>query len=113
LSPDGTLAAVSSASFVPLPTTAISTSIYQNGTLVTSLSGWKVGWLDDVRLLVNSYSMPNTNCTGAKHLWADGETALDAEYSGIARGSGRHHRSDVFAGIERDFAFIARFSSPE
>jgi hypothetical protein len=62
LSPDGTLAAVASESISAMnasiqwvyinPTTAI----YQNGTLQTTLAGYPVGWLDDSRLLVNSYS---------------------------------------------------------
>jgi hypothetical protein len=65
LSPDGTLAAVSSASPADLPK-VISTSIYQNGTLVTTLSGWAVGWLDNGRLLVNNYAAPpNTTYSGA------------------------------------------------
>jgi hypothetical protein len=46
LSPDGTLIAFSDAT--------PATSIYQNGTLTTSLSGLAVGWLDDSRVLVDS-----------------------------------------------------------
>ena len=47
LSPDGTLVAVSSGSPDSNSGGAITTNIYQNGTLVTSLSGWAVGWLDN------------------------------------------------------------------
>jgi hypothetical protein len=32
------------------------TGIYQNGTLLTTLQGYPVAWLDDSRLFVNSYS---------------------------------------------------------
>ena len=56
LSPDGTLVAVSSGSPDSNSGGAITTNIYQNGTIVTSLSGWAVGWLDNSRLLVNNYS---------------------------------------------------------
>lgn len=50
LSPDGTLVAFTGTP----PANGPATSIYQNGTLTTSLSGWSVGWLDDTRLLVNN-----------------------------------------------------------
>ena len=50
LSPDGTLAAVSTA-LTPM----VTTNIYQNGKLVTTVPGWAVDWLDNGRLLVNNY----------------------------------------------------------
>jgi hypothetical protein len=61
LSPDGTLAAVSSESLAAIFNSITifveaTTSIFQNGTLVTTLSGYPVGWLDNGRLLVNNYN---------------------------------------------------------
>jgi hypothetical protein len=57
LSPDGTLVAVASYSLEnDSGTQPMSASIYQNGTLLTSLSGWPVGWLDNGRLLINDYA---------------------------------------------------------
>jgi hypothetical protein len=52
-SPDGTLIAASNAS-APIPTAAA--NIYQNGTLVGAVSGAPVGWIDNNRLLVDSYA---------------------------------------------------------
>jgi hypothetical protein len=63
VSPDGTLAAVAGESLTTMyyeieytdyfaPTTAIS----RNGTLLATLSGYPVAWLDDSRLLVNNYA---------------------------------------------------------
>jgi hypothetical protein len=52
LSPDGTLVA---ASTQPMPVAAV-TDIYKNGTLVTTVPGWAVGWLDNGRLLDNQYT---------------------------------------------------------
>ena len=51
LSADGTLIAA------PVGQSLFSagTNIYNNGTLSTSVSGWAVGWLDNARLLVNTY----------------------------------------------------------
>ncbi len=50
LSPDGTLIAAST-----ILTPAASTNIYKNGTLVTAVPGWAVGWLDNARLLAITY----------------------------------------------------------
>src|SRR5262249_21029858 len=52
LSPDGTLIAVSDSG----PGVSASTRILKNGTLVTAVAGWAVGWIDDNRLLTNSYT---------------------------------------------------------
>jgi Putative Ig domain len=77
VSPDGTLAAVASESlgtmnyevmdsqnFIP-PTSAIS----RNGALLATVPGYPVAWLDDSRLLVNSYApildMTEVSYTGA------------------------------------------------
>jgi len=59
LSPDGTWVAVSSA----LPTTIginqyPTTNLYHNGSLVSAVEGWVVGWLDESHVLVNNYSPP-------------------------------------------------------
>jgi hypothetical protein len=51
LSPDATLIAVSSGPNNPNSTT----SIYKNGTLVTAVPGFGIGWIDNDRLLVNNY----------------------------------------------------------
>jgi hypothetical protein len=54
LSPDGTLVAASTQRFSsPNPTT----SIYQNGTFVTTVPGWIVGWLDNSTFLVDNYQV--------------------------------------------------------
>jgi hypothetical protein len=50
ISPDGTLIAAST-DLSP----AASTNIYKNGTLVTAVPGWAVGWLDNGRLLAITY----------------------------------------------------------
>jgi hypothetical protein len=52
LSPDGTLIAASSGA----ATVNTTTNIYKNGVLVTAVPGWVVGWLDNSRLLVNTYA---------------------------------------------------------
>jgi hypothetical protein len=65
LSPDGTLVAVSSAAPDNSAGTATTTSIYRNGTLLTTLSGWAVGWLDNARLLVNNYGPESYPYLGA------------------------------------------------
>ena len=52
LSPDGTNLAASS-----LKSETSGTNLYSNGTLVTAVPGWVVGWLDDSRILVNSYTL--------------------------------------------------------
>jgi hypothetical protein len=49
LSPDGTLVAASQ------PQTFGPTDLYKNGTFVTTVPGWAVGWLDNGRLLTNQY----------------------------------------------------------
>lgn len=63
LSPDGTLVAVSNEPAQTGAGAPTATSIYLNGTLLTSLSGWAVGWIDNGRLLVNHYN-PNTGGNG-------------------------------------------------
>lgn len=50
ISPGGTKVAVSS-----LKSANTGTHIYNNGTLLTAVPGWAVGWLDDSRILVNNY----------------------------------------------------------
>ena len=52
LSPDGTLIAVTTDA--PSPTSV--TNIFQNGTLVTAVAGYPVGWIDNNRLLVDQYT---------------------------------------------------------
>jgi hypothetical protein len=57
LSPDGTLVAASTA--LPNNITVNSppvTNIYLNGTLSTAVSGWAVGWLDNQRVLVQTFA---------------------------------------------------------
>jgi hypothetical protein len=54
LSPDGTKVAVSNNK-----SATSGTDLYSNGTLVTAVLGWVVGWLDDSRILVNSYTLDN------------------------------------------------------
>ena len=50
-SPDGTL--IAAATGLQAPGTA--TNIYHNYTLTTAVSGWPVGWIDNSRLLTNTY----------------------------------------------------------
>lgn len=57
LSPAGSLIAVSDGPAFS-PTTG--TKMLKNGTLVTAVTGWAVGWLDDNRLLVNTYKVRAT-----------------------------------------------------
>jgi hypothetical protein len=62
LSPDGTLIALHT-----MGTTAPSskgTNIYKNGTLVTAVPGWSIGWLDNGRLLAVTNDSSN-NYTGS------------------------------------------------
>jgi len=56
LSPDGTLIAVSET--LPKSNSAIlpTTQIVQNGTLVTAVPGWAVGWLDNSRFIANIWT---------------------------------------------------------
>lgn len=56
LSSDGTKVAVSNSK-----STASATNLYNRGTLVTAVPGWAVGWLDDSRILVNSYTLTHTS----------------------------------------------------
>jgi hypothetical protein len=59
LSPSGTLLAnspVGDPYYTPTPDNAnFGANIYQSGTLLTAVSGWPVGWIDDTHLLVNTY----------------------------------------------------------
>jgi len=50
-SPDATLMAVAEGLQAP----GTGTNIYQNFTLTTAVSGWPVGWIDNSRLLTNTY----------------------------------------------------------
>lgn len=50
LSPDGTLAATSG-----VASTTVTTNIYKNGTLATTVPGQVVGWLDNTQLVVGNY----------------------------------------------------------
>jgi hypothetical protein len=54
LSPDGTLIAVSNGT----PSFLSATIIYKNGTLLTAVPGFAIGWIDNNRILVNSYTSP-------------------------------------------------------
>ncbi len=65
LSPDGTLIAAST----PIVTgggysSSVTTSIYKNGTLVATVNGFVVGWIDNSRLMVNTFDSSG-NYTGA------------------------------------------------
>jgi len=55
ISPDGTLIAISTN---PLSAGNPGTNILRNGSLVTALSGFPVGWIDNGHLLVDTYSIP-------------------------------------------------------
>jgi len=58
LSPDGTVFATSTTvnpAVTGPPFATFGTNLYQNNKLVTAISGWPVGWIDDTHLLVNSY----------------------------------------------------------
>jgi hypothetical protein len=56
LSPNGTLVALSSGG--PFP--AARTSLYNNGTYITTVVGYAVGWLDNGRVLVDTYNSQGT-----------------------------------------------------
>ena len=56
LSPDGTLVALSSTGQNP----AARTGLYDNGTYVTTVVGYAVGWVDNARLLVDTYNSQGT-----------------------------------------------------
>ncbi|NYF92049.1 putative Ig domain-containing protein [Tunturiibacter empetritectus] len=51
LSPDGTLVAVSTGA----ESSTSTTSIYKNGTLAATVNGYVVGWIDNNRVLVNTF----------------------------------------------------------
>jgi hypothetical protein len=51
LSPDGTLVATPDAGQVG----GVSTVIVKNGVVTASVPGWPAGWIDDARLLANTY----------------------------------------------------------
>jgi WD40 repeat protein len=65
LSPDGTRAAVSNLPAEMGGGQTTTTSLYLNGTLTTSLTGWALGWLDNGRLLVNIYETKYGHYVGA------------------------------------------------
>jgi hypothetical protein len=56
LSPDGTFIGVSNQSIVGAGAISYSTNILHNGTLVTAVPGFAIGWIDNGRILVNQYS---------------------------------------------------------
>jgi hypothetical protein len=56
LSPDGTLAAIADFSSLP-PSVDAKTNIYK-GNIVGTAEGYPVGWLDDSRLVVKTYTAP-------------------------------------------------------
>jgi hypothetical protein len=56
----GTWVAVSQYSTSP----AYTTNLYHNGSLVTAVSGWVVGWLDASHILVNNYTLPSPATSG-------------------------------------------------
>ena len=62
LSPDGTLIALHTTGNAGPQTNA--TNIYKNGTLVTAVPGWSIGWLDNGRLLAVTNDSRN-NYTGS------------------------------------------------
>jgi hypothetical protein len=55
LSPDGTLIAAATG---PYDVSGSGTNILKNGALVTAVTGWPLGWLDDGHLIVNTYAPP-------------------------------------------------------
>jgi hypothetical protein len=57
LSPSG-LAAITDFTLDPASAQA-TTNIFRNGTIVGTASGYPVGWLDDARLVVNSFGSPD------------------------------------------------------
>ncbi len=57
LSPDGTLIATSTpVNFSGGYPSSVTTSIYKNGTLVATVNGYLVGWIDNSRVLVNTFN---------------------------------------------------------
>ncbi|WP_353072831.1 beta strand repeat-containing protein [Tunturiibacter gelidoferens] len=57
LSPDGTLVAVSTGDYSSTSTT----SIYKNGVLAATVNGFAVGWIDNNRVLVNTFGPLGTH----------------------------------------------------
>jgi hypothetical protein len=57
LSPDGTLAAINQSTDGQVPYPVQTVTIYQNGQQTATLSGVAIGWIDNGRLLVNSYGL--------------------------------------------------------
>jgi hypothetical protein len=57
LSPDGTLIAVSTGEYSSTSTTRI----YKNGVLAATVNGFAVGWIDNNRVLVNTFGPPGTH----------------------------------------------------
>lgn len=57
LSPDGTLIAASTpVTFSTGYSSSATTTLYKNGTLVATVNGFAVGWIDNNRVLVNTFS---------------------------------------------------------
>jgi hypothetical protein len=56
LSPDGTLIGVANLTVVGAGTISYSTNILHNGSLVSAVPGFPIGWIDNGRILVNQYS---------------------------------------------------------
>jgi hypothetical protein len=71
LSPDGTRIAVSDRD----RTAFTVTNLYVNGALAAAVSGWAVGWIDDSKLLVNTYAdqTPGFAYSGSKVVNAAGQ----------------------------------------
>jgi hypothetical protein len=65
VSPDGSLIATSEQS-IPYKVGSANpgTNILQNGNLVTAVTGWPVGWIDDGHLLVDDYKADSTGLSG-------------------------------------------------
>jgi hypothetical protein len=59
LSPDGTLFATSQLGSVTDENIPPGTNFFRNGTFITAIAAWPVGWLDNSRLLVNEYTLNN------------------------------------------------------
>ncbi len=57
LSPDGTLAALTTGSYQ-----YGIINVYENGTLKSAFPGVAVGWIDNTRLLINIYTLPCPSC---------------------------------------------------
>jgi Putative Ig domain len=64
ISPDGTLFATSSSANptdINIDFTGFGTNLWQNNALVTAVSGWPAGWIDNSHLLVNTYQQDYIN----------------------------------------------------